>query len=170
MGGGIFDILFALLQSSPRFRTEFANAYLRICGDNYNSDRVLRRMEALWLAYREPLTETYERFRFNTYDTADITGQSYEEVLTQLYTVLQDFWKERPACAKVQLMQHLQDYIMIGDVNGSGTVDAADVSMLRDWLLGKPDAALAEWYAADLNTDGKLNAADLSLLKQMLLL
>ncbi|MBP0967602.1 MAG: CotH kinase family protein [Oscillospiraceae bacterium] len=166
---GIFDILFTLLQYSPRFRAEFADAYLRICGENYNSDRVLSRMEALWHAYREPLTETYARFRFNNYDSYDIADLSYEDGLAQLYTGLHSFWKQRPAYAETQLIQYLQGCIIIGDVNGNGTVGAEDAALLREWLRGNPDAALTEWYAADLNTDGRLDAYDLTLLKQMIL-
>ncbi|MCR4761271.1 MAG: CotH kinase family protein [Oscillospiraceae bacterium] len=168
-GGGILDILFTLLQYSPRFRTEFAAAYLRICGENYNSGRVLSRMDELWLAYREPLTETYARFRFNTYDSYDLADLSYEEALTKLCTVLQNFWEKRPEYAAAQSIQQLQLYIIIGDVNGDGITGAADAALLRDWLLGNPDAVLTEWCAADMNTDGKLDAADLTLLQQMLL-
>ena len=126
-------------------------------------------MDELWLAYREPLTETYARFRFNTYDSYDLADLSYEEALTKLCTVLQNFWEKRPEYAAVQSIQQLQLYIMIGDVNGDGITGAADAALLRDWLLGNPDAVLTEWYAADMNTDGKLDAADLTLLQQMLL-
>ena len=94
---------------------------------------------------------------------------SYEDGLAQLYTGLQSFWKQRPAYAKTQLIQYLQGCIIIGDVNGNGTVGAEDAALLREWLRGNPDAALTEWYAADLNTDGRLDAYDLTLLKQMIL-
>ena len=166
---GILDILFTLLQYSPRFRTEFADAYLRICEENYNPDRVLNRLEALWLAYREPLTETLTRFRFQTYDSYDIAELSSEEGLTALYSVLHGFWQDRAGYAEAHLIRYLQGCIMPGDVNGDGTADAADASLFRDWLSGDPDAALTEWYAADLNADGRLEAADLTLLKKMIM-
>ena len=54
---------------------------------------------------------------------------------------------------------------LTGDINADGTVNAADVTALRDWLLGD-QVRIAN---ADLNADGKTNAIDLTLLKRTLL-
>ena len=56
-----------------------------------------------------------------------------------------------------------------GDINADGKCDAADAVLLRNWLLAKPDAQIADRKAADLNSDGQLSATDLTLLKRILL-
>ena len=55
-----------------------------------------------------------------------------------------------------------------GDVNGDGKFDAADVELLKNWLLAVPGTALADWKAGDFFCDNQLNAADLSLMKKAL--
>lgn len=53
--------------------------------------------------------------------------------------------------------------VIMGDVNGDGEVDLADVSALKLYIIGKfVDGFVPE--AADLNEDGKVNAQDLVLL------
>ncbi len=54
-----------------------------------------------------------------------------------------------------------------GDADHSGTVDGADVSALRDYLLTKTTEIYAK--SVDMDDNGTLNATDLSLLKQLLL-
>ncbi len=54
-----------------------------------------------------------------------------------------------------------------GDLDGSGTVAAADAVLLQKYLLQQADAVSE---AADLNGDGKISAVDLTLLKQLILL
>ncbi|MCR4760023.1 MAG: CotH kinase family protein [Oscillospiraceae bacterium] len=56
-----------------------------------------------------------------------------------------------------------------GDINADGKCDAADAVLLRNWLLAKTDAQIADRKAADLNADGQLSATDLTLLKRILL-
>ncbi len=56
-----------------------------------------------------------------------------------------------------------------GDLNADGVCSTADAVLLRKWLLGIPDTALADWRAGDLDGSGSLNAADLTLLKRLLL-
>lgn len=58
---------------------------------------------------------------------------------------------------------------VIGDVNCDGTFDVADIVLLQKWLIGVPDAELADWKAADLYDDGKLNVLDLCEMKQKLI-
>lgn len=57
---------------------------------------------------------------------------------------------------------------ILGDVNADGDFDVADVVCLQRWLLGIPDASLADWEAADLCGDGRLNVLDLCLMKRLL--
>lgn len=59
--------------------------------------------------------------------------------------------------------------VVEGDVNADGKFTVADVVALQKWLLGVPDAHLANWKAADLCEDNKLDVFDLSLVKRRLL-
>ena len=54
------------------------------------------------------------------------------------------------------------------DVNGDGEFSVADIVALQNWLLGRKNAVLADWEAADLCKDGRLNAFDLCLLRRRL--
>lgn len=58
---------------------------------------------------------------------------------------------------------------LCGDINADGKADSGDLSFIKGWLLGCPQAAALNLQAGDLNQDGILNAADLSLLKHQLL-
>ena len=54
-----------------------------------------------------------------------------------------------------------------GDIDGNGTVDAADYAALKLYIVGRNVEAFVP-EAADLNGDGKVNAQDLVLLADML--
>lgn len=56
----------------------------------------------------------------------------------------------------------------MGDVDGSGTVDAKDVKALQNYLIRKTSTP-ANAEAADLDGNGVINAMDLALLKRSLL-
>ena len=56
----------------------------------------------------------------------------------------------------------------MGDVDGSGTVDAKDMKTLLNYLIRKT-STLANAEAADLDGNGVINAMDLALLKRSLL-
>ncbi len=53
-----------------------------------------------------------------------------------------------------------------GDVNADGSFSAADVVMLRKWLLGS--GKITDSATGDLCEDGKLDAFDLSFMKREL--
>ena len=55
-----------------------------------------------------------------------------------------------------------------GDVNGDGEFTVADLVAFKRWLLGTPDAELADWKAADLCSDGKLDVFDFCLMRRLL--
>ena len=57
---------------------------------------------------------------------------------------------------------------IMGDVNEDRVLNLADVILLQKWLLGDPDAFIADWIAADCNKDGRLNSDDLACIKQAL--
>jgi hypothetical protein len=56
--------------------------------------------------------------------------------------------------------------VLIGDVNGSGRVDAADVSFVRQQTLQPIDASN---FRADINASGRIDAADVSVARQQTL-
>ncbi len=58
---------------------------------------------------------------------------------------------------------------LIGDVDASGTVDALDVLLLRDHLLGKRQIKAENWRSGDMNGDGRLDVRDLTVLKRVFL-
>jgi len=59
--------------------------------------------------------------------------------------------------------------ILMGDVDGNGSVKVADLVLLQKWIHADPNAKLANWQNADFNGDGKVNVIDLALLKQTLI-
>jgi len=61
--------------------------------------------------------------------------------------------------------------IVYGDVDGSGSVDAVDYSLMKQYLLGSITKFPAEngMAAADLNASGTVDALDFAIMKQYLL-
>ena len=58
--------------------------------------------------------------------------------------------------------------ILLGDVNGDGYVNGADVDAVAKHIVGQaPDVFYEE--AADINGDGKIDAADIVLIVKMIL-
>ena len=55
-----------------------------------------------------------------------------------------------------------------GDVNGDSRFGIADLVAFKRWLLGTPDAELADWKAGDLCSDGKLDVFDFCLMRKLL--
>lgn len=53
-----------------------------------------------------------------------------------------------------------------GDVNGDSEFNAADLVTLQKWLLGKPDAVLKKWKAADFCNDNVIDSLDLCLMRK----
>ncbi len=98
-----------------------------------------------------------------------ITGDSSEIQLLQTVNSITDnqLTLEIPAMTVVQIELTAEAYTMRGDVNADGTVDAADVCALNDWLLAKPDAVISA-ENAELTADGSVNAFDLAALKRLL--
>ncbi|MBR3668084.1 MAG: discoidin domain-containing protein [Ruminococcus sp.] len=58
---------------------------------------------------------------------------------------------------------------VIGDVNADGTLSVADLVLMQKWLLGVPDAKLADWKAGDLCTDGRIDTFDLAAMRKEML-
>lgn len=58
---------------------------------------------------------------------------------------------------------------VVGDVNADCTLSVADLVLMQKWLLGVPDAKLADWQASDLCTDGRIDTFDLCLMRKLLI-
>ena len=56
---------------------------------------------------------------------------------------------------------------MLGDVNGDGVIDVADVVALRRYLAGGYNIVIDE-KAADVNQDGQITIADVIALRRMI--
>ena len=59
------------------------------------------------------------------------------------------------------------DNAMKGDANGDGTVDAADIVEVVNYIMGKKSVKFVK-KAADANDDGKVDAADIILIVNMI--
>ena len=57
-----------------------------------------------------------------------------------------------------------------GDINADGEFSVADLVLLREWLLAKPNTQLADWQAGDLCEDGRLDSFDLVMMRKELLM
>jgi hypothetical protein len=53
--------------------------------------------------------------------------------------------------------------VIVGDVNSSGRVDAADVSLVRQQTL---EPVTTSNFREDVNTSGRIDAADVSIIRQ----
>lgn len=58
---------------------------------------------------------------------------------------------------------------VLGDLDGSGTVDALDYAMMKQYLLKTIEFDSETYGKADLNADGEVDAIDLSLFKKLIL-
>jgi hypothetical protein len=56
--------------------------------------------------------------------------------------------------------------VLLGDVNGSARVDAADVSRVRQQTL---QTITSSNFRADINASGRIDAADVSIVRQQTL-
>ena len=61
------------------------------------------------------------------------------------------------------------DTSVTGDINGDGTLNIADMVLLKKWLLGSSNLDLKNWKAADLNNDDKLDIFDLCQMRKALI-
>lgn len=62
---------------------------------------------------------------------------------------------------------HLSD-VLLGDVNGDGFVDVADISAVRNHILGINNTVFLT-EAADMNHDGGIDVSDLSAIRNIIL-
>lgn len=68
----------------------------------------------------------------------------------------------------VDTANHKTPVCPFGDVNGTGTITAPDITVLQEYLLNKRTLTTAQKLRSDLNIDGKVDAFDLAILKKYL--
>lgn len=68
----------------------------------------------------------------------------------------------------VDTANHKTPICPFGDVNGTGTITAPDITVLQEYLLNKRTLTTAQKLRSDLNIDGKVDAFDLAILKKYL--
>ena len=73
----------------------------------------------------------------------------------------------QPQLKKLLLSTPAED--QIGDLDGSGSIDLADVILLQQYLLGISDLSASQYNQADLFADSTINGLDLAQLRQKLM-
>ncbi len=68
-----------------------------------------------------------------------------------------------------KISEDLPKETVIGDINGDGALNIADMLLLKKWLLGSYNLELKNWKAADLNNDDKLDIFDLCQIRDALI-
>ncbi len=64
---------------------------------------------------------------------------------------------------------YLDSSRIMGDVNGDGEFNIADLVLFQKWMLAVSDSELANWKAADFYEDERLDVFDLCLMRQALI-
>lgn len=60
------------------------------------------------------------------------------------------------------------DTDIMGDTNGDGVFNIADVIILQKWLMDSSEDIITDWKKADFHEDGVLDVFDLVIMKQMI--
>ena len=72
------------------------------------------------------------------------------------------------AIARIDIFKAVGGAVTAGDANGDGTVNAADIVEIVNYIMGAPSAAFNE-ANADANGDGTVNAADIVVVVNMIM-
>ena len=75
------------------------------------------------------------------------------------------FWKDFKSIVPLQNGDYTGQGYQRGDINDDGRIDANDLALLRQLIVGQPDEAYVRW-AADVNADGIVNAIDFVILSK----
>ena len=90
----------------------------------------------------------------------NLTGVTNAQVLKVGLTNVSDSAGDFSSAASAQMG------VLLGDVNASGRVDAADVSLVRQQTL---QSVTNSNFREDINTSGRIDAADVSIARQQTL-
>ena len=140
-------------------------------GQTITGTRVVNNVKFYYCTYTITGSQYYMNFVFNqggtdasSHQTVDVTGvrtTSFFEVTTQT-----NKYQVRDITA--DYLPYLVDDVLVGDVNGDGDVNIADVTVLIDYLLNGDTSAI-NMTAADVSLDGEVNIADVTSLIDKLL-
>jgi hypothetical protein len=86
-----------------------------------------------------------------------MTADHYETLIDVEGT--KNFYVKEGANTSIYEFGHKPSDVTLGDVNGDGVVDVADVVGIVNKILGEPNADFIE-AAADVNGDGQIDVAD----------
>lgn len=116
-------------------------------------------VRAMGIGYGNP-NDPSERFYADSVESwstneASLSGNAS---LAWIVSFLQDEASEKPSANSAS-----------GDVNADGEFNTADLVMLQKWLLGKPDAVLKNWKAADYCNDNVIDTFDLCLMRKAII-
>lgn len=106
--------------------------------------------------------------RWHTYGGAEycVFGSSSGDTFMESVDLVRSFIEAR----KDWLSDLWAPYLPVrGDANADGVFTVADAVLLQEWLLGMPDADIAEWRAADMTGDGVLDTFDLCMMRDALI-
>jgi hypothetical protein len=90
----------------------------------------------------------------------NLTGVANAQVITVSLTNVADSAGNFSSAVSAQMG------VLLGDVNASGRVDAADVSLVRQQTL---QPVTSSNFRADINASGRIDAADVSIARQQTL-
>ena len=109
----------------------------------------------VWRADGEVVTFDLDEEPVTTYADGNLVIKTSKKTITY---PLEKVWK---------FTYFIPNNILLGDADGNGVVDAADVIEVSNKILGKPSAMFVE-KNADVNGDGKVNAIDVVLIISMI--
>lgn len=130
-------------------------------------------IESMAFAYCDKLTdlklsgklENIDSYAFiDSTATATITFYGSKEAWDRVNKSSDDQYLQRATMIFDE--NHSEPEDVIGDVNGDGELNVADLVTLQKWLLSVPDTELKNWKTTDLIDDEILDVFDLCMLRK----
>ena len=109
----------------------------------------------VWRADGEVITFDLDEEPVTTYADGNLVIKTSKKTITYPF---EKVWK---------FTYFIPNNLLLGDADGNGVVEAADVIEVSNKILGKPSAKFVE-KNADVNGDGKVNAIDVVLIISMI--
>lgn len=117
----------------------------------------------------------YLRVRSNTASGENVTFQVYDKTehspisgLTFETVTFTNDAKVGEASSPFVLKRNVDAPYVLGDVNGDGFIDVADISAVTNDILGKANTVFIR-EAADMNSDGFIDVSDISAITNIIL-